>query len=154
MKRIVDGVAYNTWTSTKLAMWGPQSNTDSLGRDCEVSGTLYQTPKGAFFAHYETITQIPGTDDRDAYDREENEFEPLTPDKAREWLVKGKNIEIIDETFAKGIPEAEAAEAESGATVYVRVPAALKQRIDEAARDAGQSASVWGLKCFERCLAA
>lgn len=151
MKRIVNGVAYNTATSTRIAWKQPQSYTDGLGRDVETSAMLYQTHKGAFFIHYEHMTQIPQTDQSDASERLEHEFSPMTGAEARKWLVESNDIEVLDEAFAEDIPEAEG-EAEVGASVYVRVPAALKRRIDEAARKAGQSASTWGLKCFERCL--
>jgi predicted HicB family RNase H-like nuclease len=150
MKRIVNGVTYNTETSTKIAKKGPDSYQDDLGRNAETSATLYQTQKGACFIDYEHVTQMPETARSDAYERVEHEFVPMTTEEAKAWLVK-ENVEIIDDAFADGVPEAEA-ETESGATVYVRVPAALKRRIDEAAANAGQSASTWGLKCFERCL--
>ena len=46
MKRIVDGVTYNTDTATRLA----QSIWKDDDRD-EVTGILYQTRGGAFFVH-------------------------------------------------------------------------------------------------------
>ena len=50
-------------------------------------------------------------------------------------------------------PEAEA-EAEAGATIYIRVPAALKRRVDEAAKAEGVSGNLWAMRCIERCLGA
>ena len=52
MKRIIDGVTYNTETATKLAQaeW-----TNALDED-EIVGILYQTRGGAYFVHHE-ITQ-------------------------------------------------------------------------------------------------
>jgi hypothetical protein len=48
--------------------------------------------------------------------------------------------------------EPSTAEAESGATIYIRVPAALKRDVDEAAREAKTSGNVWAMRCVERCL--
>jgi len=50
------------------------------------------------------------------------------------------------------VPEA-AAEAEPGATIYLRVPATLKHRVDTAASDAGMSSNAWVMRCIEGCLA-
>jgi hypothetical protein len=149
MRKIVDGVAYNTSTSTRLAKWGAIDDVDKLGRDYEETHTLYQTQGGAFFVDIEVVTQIPDPrDDREPpRERVTREFVPMTLTKAKAWLVEG-NVEVFDDSFAKDIPEAEG-ETEGGSTIYVRVPATLKRRIDVAASAAGQSASVWGLKCFE-----
>jgi predicted HicB family RNase H-like nuclease len=151
VKRIVNGVAYNTATSTRIAGKNLNADKDDLGRWYETSITLYQTTKGALFIDYQYVTQIPSTSPHEKDDRrEEHEFVPMTAEEARAWVLeKDKDTEIFDDTFAAKIPEAE---AEAGATIYVRVPAALKRRIDEAARTAEQSASTWGLKCFENCL--
>jgi hypothetical protein len=157
MRKIVDGVAYDTSTSTRLAQWGPYEDVDSHGRNYESSGTLYQTHGGAFFSDDETITQIPERDSRyggrDAYVREEHEFVPLTLDEAKAWSTNvNAQVRVLSDKFAHDVPEAEGESGGEGATVYVRVPADLKRRIDEAASAAGQSAGSWGLKCFERCL--
>src|SRR5262249_10476663 len=47
--------------------------------------------------------------------------------------------------------EAEA-EAEPSATIYLRVPTVLKQRVDQAAAGAKLSVNAWAMKCMERCI--
>jgi hypothetical protein len=49
-------------------------------------------------------------------------------------------------------PEAEAEET-PGATLYIRVPAALKERVEAAASEDELSAKAWVMRCMESCLA-
>jgi hypothetical protein len=145
VKRIVDGLTYNTDTSTLLAkaewqlddQWSPYN-----GAECE--GELYQTRGGAFFL----VTTIH-TKDADGEPRDKVEFAPMTAERAHEWLLEG-DVEVYRNPF-EDPPEA-AAEAESGATIYIRVPASLKRDVDEAARGAKVSGNVWAMRCVERCL--
>ena len=145
MKRIVDGLTYNTDTSTLLAkaewelddQWSPYN-----GAECE--GELYQTRGGAFFL----VTTIH-TKDADGEPRDKVEFAPMTAERAQAWLLEG-DVEVYRNPFDDP-PEAEA-EAETGATIYIRVPAALKRDADEAAREAKLSGNSWALRCVERCL--
>src|SRR5262245_6190959 len=61
------------------------------------------------------------------------------PPAAQAWLLKGQ-VNVYGNPFDDP-PEAEA-EAEPAATIYRRVPAALKD-VDAAAEKAGVSANVW-----------
>jgi hypothetical protein len=145
LKRIVDGLTYNTNTSTLLAkaeweledQWSPYN-----GAECE--GELYQTRGGAFFL----VTTIH-TKDADGEPRDKVELAPMTAERAQAWLLEG-DVEVYRNPFGDP-PEAEA-EAETGATIYLRVPAALKRDADEAAREAELSGNAWALRCVERCL--
>src|SRR4029077_5733190 len=49
MKRIIDGVTYNTDTSTRLAQSEYETEYSHEEKSC--IGTLYQTRGGAFFVH-------------------------------------------------------------------------------------------------------
>jgi hypothetical protein len=146
MKRIVDGLTYNTDTSTLLAkaewtlndQWSPYNGS-------EVEGELYQTRGGAFFLV--TTIHIPGDNSSDA--RDKVEFAAMPPDRAQAWLLEG-DVEIYRNPFDDP-PEA-TAEADAGATIYIRVPAALKRDVDEAAREEQVSGNVWAMRCVERCL--
>jgi predicted transcriptional regulator len=60
------------------------------------------------------------------------------------------DVEVFNNPFDDP-PEA-AAEAEPGATIYIRVPASLKKRVDEAAREVELSGNVWAMRCVEQCL--
>jgi predicted HicB family RNase H-like nuclease len=145
MKRIVDGVTYNTDTATRLArsVW-----EDTPGE--EVTGILYQTRGGAFFVHTYAekevwIERIGGTEKREV-----SQFEPLSAKDAHEWIMTGE-VEVFSNPF-EDPPEA-TAEPEPGATIYIRVPMALKKSVDEAARAASVSSNVWAMRCLERCVA-
>jgi hypothetical protein len=117
--------------------WSPHD-----GAECE--GELYQTRGGAFFL----VTTIH-TKNLDGEPKDKVEFEPMTTERAQEWLLEG-DVAIYRNPFDDP-PEA-AAESEGGATIYIRVPAALKRDVDEAAREAKISRNVWAMRCVEQCL--
>jgi hypothetical protein len=146
MKRIINGLAYNTDTSSLVAKaeW-VLSDTYSPHHGAECEGQLYQTRGGAFFLVITTHTQ-----DRDGDPIDKVECEAMSAEQANAWILEG-NVEVIHNPFEEP-PEAEA-EAEPGATITIRVPAALKRSIDEAVRKAKLSSNAWGMRCFERCLA-
>ncbi len=143
MKRIVNGVTYNTDTSTVLA-------TSSYEADeGEIEATLYQTRGGAFFEVKEWTRLAWNERTREQETKVTTTVEPLSPEKAHEWIMTGE-VEIIKNPFDDP-PEA-TAEAEPGATIYIRVPASLKRSVDEAARAAKVSGNVWAMRCVEQCL--
>jgi hypothetical protein len=145
MKRIVNGLTYNTDTSTLLAKaewtlddsWSPHH-----GMECE--GELYQTRGGAFFL----VTTIH-TKDAEGEPKDKVEVESMTDQRTQEWLLDG-DVEVYRNPF-EDPPEA-TAETETGATIYLRVPAALKRDVDEAAGKAKTSGNVWAMRCVEQCL--
>jgi hypothetical protein len=148
MKRIVNAVTYNTETSSVLARheW-EDPGYDGLA--VTGSGTLYQTRGGAFFVHTEKTVIEWDEIEREKRQRVRHEFFPLGPEDANKWLLEG-DVEIINNPFDDP-PEA-AAEAEPGATIYIRVPASLKKRVDEAAEAESASGNAWAMRCVERCL--
>jgi hypothetical protein len=146
MKRIIDGKTYNTETSTLVATSGWQlqdERSPHYGSECE--GELYQTRGGAFF-----LVVTIHTETRDGEPIDKVECTAMSAEKANAWVVKGHDIEIVRDVFGEP-PEAEA-EDEPGATIYIRVPAALKRSVDEAAKEAKVSGNVWAMRCIERCL--
>jgi hypothetical protein len=156
MKRIVDGVAYNTDTSTRLAQVEKRAQ-DERGRDVDSKAVLYETNKGAFFIHKAHETEwfekkSPWFVQTEQKKREWHEFIPMTADEARTWMLKG-DVEVIHDRFAEGVPEAEP-ETEQGATIYLRVPTTLKRRVDQAANAASLSINAWVMRCVEEKLAA
>jgi hypothetical protein len=60
------------------------------------------------------------------------------------------DVEVFRNPF-EDPPEA-TAEAEPGATIYIRVPASLKRSVDEAAKSEKLSGNVWAMRCVEHCL--
>jgi hypothetical protein len=146
MKWVVDGVAYNTATSTLLAGKDLPGVRDVHDRQGHVQATLYQTQKGAYFVHTSTEWWNPDTEEIEAG---RDECFPMTAEEANAWLLRG-NVKIIHNPFGE-VPEA-AAETEPGATIYLRVPATLKHRVDKAASAAGMSSNAWVMRCIEGCL--
>jgi HicB family len=148
MKRIIDGKTYNTDTSTVIARseWTEQKWVGG-GEEHHV-GWLYQTRGGAFFLHDQT--------DEGEYDRDgdlivRHSFEPMTRKEAYQWYMTG-DVEVLNDGAFPEPPEAgDEDEAEAQASVYFRLPNALKRQIEAAAKDAGLSLNAWALRCFERC---
>jgi hypothetical protein len=145
MKRIVDGLTYNTNTSTLLAKaeWTNDEQFSSyFGAEC--AGELYQTRGGAFFL----VTTVHIKDVNDEW-VDKTECTPMTAERAQQWLMEG-DVEVYRNPF-EDPPEA-LDEADAGATIYIRVPASLKRNVDEAAREAKVSGNAWALRCVEFCL--
>ena len=143
MKRIIDGITYNTDTSTRLAESEYEADYNHQDRPCR--GTLYQTRGGAFFV-WETI-DLDVDVDGDAISRER--FKALSAKEAEEWIMTG-DVEIIHNPFGEP-PEAEA-ENSPAATLYVRVPSILKRQVEDAAKDDNLSVNAYMLRCAENCL--
>jgi predicted HicB family RNase H-like nuclease len=150
MKRIVNGVTYNTDTSTLIARWEGQDHSDYQKEDNE--HLLYLTQGGAFFVHEITEKQEWDEREREWVGRTSHSFVPLSPEAAHKWIMEG-DVEVINDKVFEAPPEA-TAEPEPGATIYVRVPAALKRQVEEAAKHEKVSGNVWAMRCVERCLAA
>jgi hypothetical protein len=145
MKRIIDGVAYNTDTSTHIATSEYDTKYNHEDRPCEAY--LYQTRGGAFFV-WESIDtgRVNDVGEPMTVDR----FDALSREDAEEWMRTGV-VEVHGKDPFGERPEA-VAEVEPGATIYVRLPALLKRRVEEAANAANQSVNAYAMHCLERCL--
>ena len=82
MKRIIDGVTYNTDTSTRIAASEYDGEYNFESRDCKA--VLYQTRGGAFFVQ-ETV-KLDWNEREEAFD-ERHRFRALSIDQAREWIL-------------------------------------------------------------------
>ena len=143
MKRIVNGVTYNTETSTALGKKAWEGD-GSQGEE-----VLYQTQGGALFVHEQETRLIWNEREQERQECVEHRFIPMSAEEAQHWIMTGET-EIFHNPFDDP-PEA-AAEAEAGATIYIRVPVSLKRRVDEAAKGTKVSGNVWAMRCVERCL--
>jgi predicted HicB family RNase H-like nuclease len=141
MKRIIDGVTYNTDTSTRLAVSDYETLYNNESRPCQ--GTLYQTRGGAFFV-WQAIDLASDGDSGELIVR--NRFEALSAKEAEEWIMTG-DTEVFHNPFGEP-PEAEA-EDEPGSTIYLRVPTSLKKRVEEAAERQNLSTNAWTMRCIE-----
>jgi len=147
MKRIVKGVTYNTDTSVRLA----ESRWQGIQGE-KYFGTLYQTRGGAFFVDSEITRERWNELERESQTEVVHEFSPKSPDQAQKWMIAGE-VEVFHYPFGENPPEA-TAESGLGATIYIRVPASLKKRVDDAARAENVSANIWAMRCLEQCLKA
>jgi hypothetical protein len=139
MKRLVDGVTYNTNTATLLAE--SEYQVDWNNREYPTLGHLYQTRGDTFFiAEYITIGQDHGGEDIHKI-----RFLKCSEDGARLWINTG-NVEVHLNPFEEKGSE------ETTGTVYVRMDAALKRQIEAAADADGLSVNSWAMRCFEKCL--
>src|SRR6516164_9550519 len=88
VKRVVNGVSYNTETSTKLG-------------ECrweEGKGVLYQTRDGAFFVDEETTFLEWNERERTEDEKVVHRLVPLSPERAKEWLLEGE-VEVFHNPF-------------------------------------------------------
>lgn len=148
MKRIVDGVTYNTDTSTKIAA-AEWDNTGLQGGRGEA--VLYQTRGGAFF---EVSTETVPYKDRDGEwtEREKTEVATLTREAAQKWILTG-DVEVFSDVLGEP-PEAAADEDQAaGSTLYIRLPSSLKDRIEARSKQESLSVNSWAIRCFENCAA-
>jgi hypothetical protein len=137
MKRVIDGKSYNTDTATIVAKWEYKDQDDY-----DTEATLYQTRGGAFFIV-------------DVWENDEGHpkvyFETMSRDEVRRLVERTDNLAIINGKMLDEPPEA--AEGETpGATLYLRVPASLKERVEVAASEAKLSVNAWAMRCIENCL--
>jgi hypothetical protein len=130
MKRIIDGVTYNTETATRIAL---KEEKDFGGTRQE---EIYVTRGGAFFL----VVKYADDDQIRIYPRRRSEVE--------HWLTDG-HIDVFTDILPDP-PEA-TAETTAGATIYVRVPRVLKHRLEAVAEANGQSLNAWVTRCLERC---
>jgi predicted HicB family RNase H-like nuclease len=145
MKRLIDGVTYNTDTATLLAKSDYQGDWNN--EPCPIEGILYQTRGGAFFIHEEVdVSGLEAFSNWDAgYTK--TRFLKCSEEGARHWITTGE-VEVFLNPFEEKAPE-----DETHGTVYVRMPASLKRQIEAAAESDGLSANSWAMRCFEKCLA-
>lgn len=143
MKRIVNGVTYNTDTATALArsQWEPDEVT-------RVEGTLYQTRGGAFFVDEESTRSVWNERQQEHQTKITNTFFPMSAEEAQTWMMEG-DVEVFRNPF-EDPPEA-AAEPEPAATLYMRVAPALKKQVDDVAAKSGLSTNSLATRCMERC---
>ena len=99
MKRIVDGVTYDTSTSDVV---GVKEWEDEIERESRCL-TLFQTRLGAFFVLDETTR--PDRNDPDEW-HTCTKVRPLSRAEAQAWMLRG-DVEVVDSPF-EDPPEAAA----------------------------------------------
>lgn len=144
MKRIIDGVAYNTATATKIAQTQYEPSPQWGGPQGE--SVLYQTRGGAFFVHtHEVLTY----QDRKGewQDRETNEVTAMTREEAHAWVMEG-DVELLSDVFGEP-PEASGEAVTSEATIYTRLHTSLKERVEACAEADGISVNAYVIRSLE-----
>jgi len=144
VKRVIEGRTYNTDTSTRVARYEYE---DDKGYDTEA--TVYQNRGGAFFIVHSWQELHPRGDQRTDM-IEKYLFEASSREQIERMIARGQTMEIIDENALTVPPEAEE-EEEPATTAYLRLPPALKNRIEAAAKKDRLSLNAWAIRCFETC---
>jgi hypothetical protein len=144
MKKIIDGATYNTDTATKVAegTWEDQSRGIAVERE------LYQNRAGVYF----TVAKVTHRyKDRygDWQERESYEWEVVGDAAEARDLCEREDMTILQD-IGDMPPEAEG--GEPTATLYLRVPPALKTAVEQRAEKDGISVNTFGIRCLERCL--
>ena len=143
MKRLIDGVTYNTDTATLLAR--SEYEGDWNNKECPIKGELYRTRGGAFFIVEHVTVGLLDKGEPEETDDIRTRFLKSSDDGALRWINTG-DVEVFLNPFEDKVPE-----DETEGTVYVRMPANLKRRIEVLAESAGLSANAWAIRCFEQC---
>lgn len=142
MKRIIDGVTYNTDTATLVA----QSVIENEGvtNDCD----LYQNRAGVYFG-VDKVT-APYRDKRGEWqERISYDWTAVGDAAAARKYAEQYNMTILRDI--EDMPP-EATAGEKMATVYLRVTPTLKTDLDEVASEEAVSGNLWATRCLERCL--
>ncbi len=150
MKRIIKGVTYNTDTSTLIAQVEGKYLSHEDGIEYDYLDKLYQTRGGAFFVHEHLEGVYHDQEEGEWRTKRSDTFTPKTHEEATAWLHETDNVEIFSD--ALGEPPEATAEQDTGATIYIRVPASLKARVDQAALNQKLSGNAWAMRCVEKCL--
>lgn len=147
LKRIKDGVTYNTATATFLGGYVFEGRDDTNADDAFVSEELYQTRSGRFFL---VVEGGPGAPAESRNSRSGEPYVcgwtwlPLTEVQARQWA------EVRDEHQA--FPDLDEDENSEVRMISLRVPPVLGAKLTSAAAGAGVSRNDWILRCLEQCL--
>jgi predicted HicB family RNase H-like nuclease len=143
MKRIVNGVTYNTQTSALIARWQQAAgDRDPTSKTID----LYKTRGGAFFLHTREAWHVRNDETNEWEQKYREGCDPMMRDEAQKWVMKD-NTEIYDDREF-GLPPEAAAEEVPSATIFARVPQSLKARVDAAAGAANLSINAWALRCM------
>ncbi len=137
MKRIIDGVTYNTDTAMVVARSAWKEEASYGTPDTDHTDILYRTRGNAFFL-VERREFVKKDRNEEWIDVQEHDFTPFTADEAREWTITSGQVEVVDCTIIGEPPEAEAHDLPS-ATIYFRLPSPLKARLESLASAKGIS---------------
>lgn len=130
-KRIIDGKAYNTETSTLL---GSYENEEGPG----IVEYLFKTRLGAFFLY--------AIDEFGNFGPPLTEFvKPQTIENAQKWIEDHCSASVYEEEFGEA-PEA----GDPEARITLRIPESLRKKAARKAGEQGQSLNAWILRCLER----
>ena len=100
---------------------------------------LYQTRHGAYFSHHGDLSL-------DADNPRFMAISPLSPAEAQTWMERNASPDLIEAHFGEQ-PEA----GDSDSRFTLRMPDALRRRIDIIATSNKQSLNAWIVRCLENC---
>jgi hypothetical protein len=144
MKRIIDGVTYNTKTAALVAE-GIYEN-EARGETTEIK--LYQSIGRVFFT-VEVMTRAWRDQKGASQERMFRDWRVVGDAANARALCEREGLTIIRDI---GDMPPEATAGEQPATVYVRMAPALKAAIEGMAHADNVSVNVFALRCFEKCV--
>src|SRR6266404_2783921 len=107
MKRIVNGVTYNTDTSTALGKKTWEDDGEATNQPQRQIEVLYVNRGGAYFIHEEKTYLVWNQREQVREERTDHSFIPQSADDAQKWLLEGDDVEVFDNPFGDP-PEATA----------------------------------------------
>lgn len=103
MRRIINGLRYDTETATEVATYG----NDLGGNDFRyLNEELYITKKGNWFLKYDGGAMSKYSVSEGNMHSSSSGIAPMTPDEAYYWLEKNDETEALETYFSDNIEEA------------------------------------------------
>lgn len=158
MKRIIEGKAYNTETATRVA------TAKASGRKASFrQATVYVSPTGMFFIHYEGAPHLADASDHGAESddalclvRTRGELEEFrTETEAHSWrVIDTVAWEQLGAMIAgKKVRKRKDEQDRAKVSTQLRLTRSLKDRLDAAAKSSGMSTNAFILRTLENTLA-
>lgn len=102
MKKIINGMRYDTATATEVGYWENTPNTGNF--DC-TQETLYLTKRGSWFIHGEGHARSPYASHQGNMSGWGEDIVPLTPEAALAWLERRGRPEAIEVHFGQKVSD-------------------------------------------------
>ena len=103
MRKVIDGLLFNTETASQVAHW---DNGKLPGDFHRLEETLYRTPNGRWFVHGRGGAMTRYSEPAGNGHSGGQEIRVLTQAEAQSWLEKHDRIEALDEWFSEEISPA------------------------------------------------
>jgi hypothetical protein len=103
MKKVIDGLRYNTSTAIEVATHTSHLSRSDFGWYAE---TLYRTPRGNWFLHGEGNAASPWSQPEGNGRGPGEDIRPIPRESARTWLEDEGELDALEQYFGEEIEDA------------------------------------------------